>query len=151
MLHLGGFPTNTCGGLSRRAFLQASASLPLAGCLTEQILAAPRGNARAKSILFLWLWGAPSHLDTFDPKPDAPAEYRGPFDTIATRTPGLRFTELLPRLATRSQVFSVVKSHVTFAGGHPDAGTYGLTGFAEKPEPVQPAFGAIVAKHRGQR
>jgi hypothetical protein len=97
------------------------------------------------------LWGAPSHLDTFDPKPDAPAEVRGPFTSIPTRTPGLRFTELLPRLASCSHLFNVIRSHITFAGGHPEAGTYGLTGFAERPGPVQPNFGSIVAKHRGQR
>ena len=74
---------------------------------------------------------------------------RGPFAPIATRTPGLRFSELLPRLAQRSNLFSVVRSHVTFAPGHPDAGTFGLTGFAEM-GPMQPNFGSIVAKHRGQ-
>ena len=58
--------------------------------------------AKAKSILLIWLGGGPSHLDLFDPKPKAPAEYRGPFATIATRTPGVRYTELLPRLAARS-------------------------------------------------
>src|SRR5262249_57977835 len=64
---------------------------------------------------------------------------------------GLLFTELLPRLADRSHLFSVVRSHATFNSGHPDAGTWGLTGFADRPEPVQPNFGAIVARHRGQK
>ena len=49
---------------------------------------------KARSILLVWLGGGPSHLDLFDPKPRAPVEYRGPFATIATRTPGVRFTEL---------------------------------------------------------
>ena len=93
--------------------------------------------------------GAPSHLDTCDPKPDAPAEYRGPFGVIPTRTPGVHFTELLPRIASRSNRFSLVRSHVTSAPGHPDAGTVALTGFAETPSPPQPNFGSIVAKHHG--
>jgi hypothetical protein len=63
--------------------------------------------SKAKSILLIWLGGGPSHLDLFDPKPNAPAEYRGPFSTIATQTPGVRFTELLPRLAARSNKFAV--------------------------------------------
>lgn len=152
MLKIGQFRAGTCTGVTRRAFLQtagsAAAGLGVAGLAAPALAAAP---VRARSVLFLWLWGAPSHLDTFDPKPDAPSEYRGPFAPIATRTPGLQFSELLPQLADRSHLFNVVRSHVTFAPGHPDAGTFGLTGFAERPEPVQPSFGAIVAKHRGHR
>jgi Protein of unknown function (DUF1501) len=104
---------------------------------------------RAKSVIFVFLWGAPSHLDTCDPKPDAPSEYRGPFSTIATKTPGLFFTELLPRIAQRSDRFSIIRSHATTEPGHPDAGTAALTGFKEIPAPVQPNFGSIVARHRG--
>ncbi len=106
---------------------------------------------RAKSVILLWLWGAPSHLDTFDPKPDAPREYRGPFAAIETRTPGVRFTELFPQMALRSDQFALVRSMVTFDGGHPGAGTWGLTGFNDNPEPVAPNFGSIVAKHTLQR
>ena len=102
---------------------------------------------RARSVLFVFLWGAPSHLDTCDPKPDAPSEYRGPFGLINTRTPGVHFTELLPRTAQRSDRYTLIRSHVTSAPGHPDAGTVALTGFEEAPAPVQPNFGSIVAKH----
>jgi hypothetical protein len=152
MLPLGDFRARTCGGLSRRSFLHLGASLPLALGLPASLQtsqAATKGKAR--SVIFIWLWGAPSHLDTFDPKPAAPAEVRGPFSSIATRTTGMRFTELLPRLASRSNLFNIIRSHVTFAPGHPDAGTYALTGFAERPEPVHPNFGSIVARHRGQK
>ncbi len=152
MLEIGRFRARTCGGITRRSFLRAAtstaAALGVAGS-ARPVAANPRG--RAKSILFVWLWGAPSHLDMFDPKPDAPSEYRGPFATIDTKTPGLTFTELLPKLAQRSPLFDVIRSHVTFAPGHPDAGTYGLTGFPERPEPVQPNFGSIIARHRGHR
>jgi hypothetical protein len=79
--------------------------------------------ARAKSVLFVFLWGAPSHLDTCDPKPNAPAEYRGPFCTIPTRTPGVHFTELLPKLAQRSDKYTLIRSHTQSAPGHPDGGT----------------------------
>ena len=150
MLSVGGFRARTCDGVSRRAFLQTGSSLAAAlgmGAINRSVQAA--APVRAKSIIFVWLWGAPSHLDTFDPKPNSPSEFRGPFAPIDTRTPGLHFTELLPQLADRSHLFNVIRSHVTFAPGHPDAGTYGLTGFAERPEPVKPNFGSIIARHRG--
>jgi len=154
MLDVGSFTSRSCQGVSRRAFLQMSASaslvLGMAQPTASSALAARPSAAplRAKSVLFVWLWGAPSHLDTFDPKPDAPLDIRGPFAPIATRTPGLRFSELLPQLAKSSDLFTVVRSHKTTAPGHPDAGTLGLTGFPEAPSPVKPSFGAIVGKHR---
>ncbi len=152
MLNIGEFSARTCGGITRRAFLQLGASATLAGGLSRPARARPSAvPTRARSVLFVWLWGAPSHLDTFDPKPAAPLDVRGPFAPIATRTPGLQFSELLPRLAEASRLFSVIKSHKTFAPGHPDAGTLGLTGFAEAPGPVQPNFGAVVGKHRGSK
>ncbi len=148
MFGIGGFPTRDCQGFSRRSFLQAGASLPLAmglpSLLPQQAEAAPR---RARSVLLVWLWGAPSHLDTFDPKPGAPTEYRGPFSPIATSTPGVQFTELLPKLAARHHRFAVIRSNKTFDGAHPKAGTWGLTGFDEADR--QPNFGAVVARHRG--
>jgi uncharacterized protein (DUF1501 family) len=152
MLPIGRFRARTCGGLTRRSFLRFGASLPLAlgvPGLANRVGAAPK--VRARSVVFVWLWGAPSHLDTFDPKPDAPAEVRGPFAACRTRTPGLLFSELLPRLAGCSDLFTVVRSHVSTAPGHPDAGTLALTGFPERPGPVQPNFGAVVARHRGQK
>ncbi|MFO0902987.1 MAG: DUF1501 domain-containing protein [Pirellulales bacterium] len=163
MFAFGQFRAADCHRLTRRAFVAAGASLPWlspaldAGLALTSVVpgsnpstaAAAERTGRAKSVIFVWLWGAPSHLDTFDPKPDAPDQYRGPFATIATRSPGVRFTELVPRLAARSHLFSVVRSHVTHDGGHPQAGTLGLTGYAETPGPVQPSFGSIIGRHRG--
>lgn len=144
MINVGRFLSRTCSGVSRRSFLQLGATLPFLPATTS---AATQRNGRARSVLFVFLWGAPSHLDTCDPKPDAPLEYRGPFGAINTRTPGVSFTELLPQTAQRSDRFALLRSHVTTAPGHPDAGTVALTGFEEAPAPVQPNFGAIVAKH----
>jgi hypothetical protein len=151
MFDVGSFAANTCGGMSRRGFLRVGASVPLAmGMGNLASVAKAASDRRAKSVLFVFLWGAPSHLDTCDPKPDAPAEYRGPFASIATKTPGVHFTELLPKLAQRSNLYTLVRSHVATAPGHPDAGTVALTGFEENPKPVKPNFGSIVAKHRGR-
>ena len=75
--------------MSRRSLLRFGAGLPLAS-VAGGVAAAPGESVRrARSVILLWLWGGPSHLDTFDPKPDAPQEIRGPFSTLATRTPGL--------------------------------------------------------------
>lgn len=149
MIGIGSFRAQTCDGVGRRSFLQLAGALPLALGATGNAgrAAAP---VRAKSVLFVFLWGAPSHLDTCDPKPNAPLEYRGPFGVIPTRTPGVHFTEMIPGIASRSDRFSLVRSHTTTAPGHPDAGTVALTGFAETPAPPQPNFGSIVAKFRGQ-
>ena len=76
---------------------------------------------------------------------------RGPFATIATKTPGVRFTELFPRLATCSDRLALIRSHHTFNSDHLKAGTIGLTGAAEGSEGLQPNFGSIVARHRGTR
>jgi hypothetical protein len=148
MLDVGAFSARTCGGVSRRSFLRLAGSVPMALGIGPAARASQ--PVKAKSVIFVFLWGAPSHLDTCDPKPDAPAEYRGPFGVIPTRTPGVHFTELLPRIASRSDRFSLIRTHVTTAPGHPDAGTVALTGFEEKPAPVKPNFGSIVAKFRGE-
>src|SRR5437016_3049867 len=91
MLEIGSFRAQLCQGLSRRSFLQAGLLTPLALGLNGATPTNAYGQVRARSVILLWLWGAPSHLDTFDPKPNAPEEYRGPFTTIPTRTSGVRF------------------------------------------------------------
>lgn len=156
IIDIGAFDARTCGGVSRRSMLRLATALPLGASLSgisgmgaSALAAESAKRARAKSVIFVFLWGAPSHLDTCDPKPNAPAEFRGPFGVIPTRTPGVHFTELLPQMAKRSDRFTLVRSHATTAPGHPDAGTVALTGFEELPQPVQPNFGSIIAKHRG--
>jgi hypothetical protein len=153
MIDFGSFKARDCGGSTRRSFLRTAATVPLAmsaGIPTPEAIADAKSRAKAKSVILLWLWGGPSHIDLVDPKPDASMDYRGPFGTINTQTTGMRFTELLPRMAARSDKFSVIRSMVNSNNGHPGAGTVGVTGFEESPGPVQPNFGAIVSKHRGQ-
>ena len=109
-------------------------------------------------MLFVSLGGEASHLDLCDPKPKAPSEFRGPFAAIETRTPGVRFTELLPRLAQRSDRFSLVRTNINFNGGHRPAGSIGLCGAIAndggedangRTTGYPPSFGAILAQHRG--
>ncbi len=146
LLELGGFEARDCGGLSRRALLQAGVLAVGGLALGRQALGGETPPAR--SIVLVWLWGGPSHLDTFDPKPDAPASYRGPFGTIGTRTPGVRFCELLPRLAERSDRFSLVRSNRNLSADHLVGGSIALCGGPAQPSQYPPNFGAIVARHR---
>ena len=87
----------------------------------------------------------------FDPKPEAPIEFRGLFGTIPTKTPGVHFSELLPRIAARTDRLSLIRSMQTSNPGHPGAGTVAVCGFEESPGPVQPNFGSIISKQVGQQ
>src|SRR5262249_25077922 len=120
--------------------------------------AGPSGAPTAKSVMLLWLWGGPSQLDTWDPKPAAPLEFRGPFGTIATRTPGSRFCELFPQVARHTDKLAGVRSLRTGAHDHGVAGTIGLTGsrsgavgLGGQPLPgvARPTVGSTVARVRG--
>lgn len=109
-----------CDGVRRREFLRvgglAVGSLTLADLLRLEAAAGPR--ATGKSIINIYLPGGPTHMDTFDLKPDAPKEYRGEFRPIATTAPGLEICELMPRLATVGQHFSVIRSVVGMRNEH---------------------------------
>jgi uncharacterized protein (DUF1501 family) len=151
MLEIGSFRASMCQGVTRRAFVRAGMLGPAAWALSQATPAAGvESRRRARSVLVLWLWGAPSHLDTFDPKPRAQAEYRGPFGTIATRTPGVRFSELLPQSAAHSDRFTLIRSNKNFHSGHLEAGTWALTGF-DQAGGAAPNFGSVIARHRGAR
>ena len=105
-------------------------------------------TGKARKVIFVWLWGGPSQWDMFDPKPDAPSANRTPFSTIPTRIAGVRFTELLPRLATRNDRFSLIQSNL-FGVQHmawPMSGQEEATA-----RPLEPNFGSIVAKHLGSK
>src|SRR5215212_9895406 len=156
MLLLGRQTQRTCQTLSRRSFLQVGASSVLGLSLADALRAADgRTPGSAKAVVLLWLWGGPSQLDTFDPKPNAQLEYRGPFGTIPTRVPGVRFTELFPKLAGVSDKLAVVRTLTTQSNDHGIAGTIGLTGSPAggtgldgKPLPgsPRPATGSVVGK-----
>jgi hypothetical protein len=114
----------------------------------------------ARSVLVLWLWGGPAHLDTWDPKPNAPLDFRGPFSSIPTRVSGIRICELFPQLARVADTFAIIRSLHTGSNDHGVAGTIGLTGSASGgldlggktlPGGVRPATGSVVAKAVGAR
>ena len=114
MINVLGNPSPDCRGLNRREWLQIGgagmfgAHAALARAAESAAGAGQSTNGKAKAVLFVFLYGGPSQLDTFDMKPDIPRAYRGPFDVIDAVTPGLRICEHLPRLAARSNPGSSV-------------------------------------------
>lgn len=140
---------------SRREFLRfglsAFGSLSLPALYNLRASAAPAKERERTAIILVWLRGGGSHLDTYDPKPDAPSEYRGPFSTIATRTPGLRITELLPRHAKISDRFTILRSMAHTGGGHPAGSLQLLAGDPDpqdKLTPILPDFMSVAHRLR---
>src|ERR1700709_1840623 len=110
MLTINGLPKTTCAGVSRRDLLQIGGAGLLGLCLPKVLAAESAAPAftkgKAKSVIFLFLFGGPSQLETFDMKPGAPMDIRGPFSPIASRTPDLLISEHLGRLAKMSDKFA---------------------------------------------
>ncbi len=110
--------------------------------------AQPDQKPRAKSCILIWLDGGPSHIDTFDPKPNAPAEVRGPFGTIATRMPGVRLSEMFSKTAAISDRLAIIRSMTSPLGEHGLANHYLLTGYQPSPVLQYPSYGAVVSHQR---
>ena len=143
MLRINGPAARLCDGVDRREMLRIGAlsmsgvSLPM--LLAQQGQAAdseaaakkPRSSSfgQAKNCIVLFLAGGPAHLDTFDPKPDAPAEIRGEFETIDTALPGVRITEHLPRTAKLLDQAALIRSMTHPSPGHAPGGYVMFTGY----------------------
>lgn len=116
--------------------------------------AAPDKPNRSKTaVIMVWKPGGCSHLDTYDPKPDAASEYRGPFRTIATNVPGTRLTELLPMQAKIADKFTLVRGMKQTAGGHPAGSMQLLSGdldTRDKPKPRLPDWMSVAHYLRAQ-
>src|ERR1043166_8110344 len=101
-------------GMSRRTFLRTgifgAGGVAFAGALEKPACGSAQSESARSAIIQIFLSGGPSQHDTFDPKPDAPAEYRGPFQSIATRLPGVRVTELFPRIAALMDKLTILRS-----------------------------------------
>jgi len=161
MLSLGTLPSRTRQALSRRALLQVG-SLGVLGWSWADLLAARAlagtSSAPVTGVIVLWLWGGPSHLETFDMKPGAPVEYRGPFEPIATRVPGVSVCELLPGLARRADKFALLRALHHESNDHGIAGTIALTGNisgavgldgkSQGTSALRPSTGAVVGRLR---
>jgi len=160
---------NYCDGLSRRDALKvgwAGASawglgMSLPGLLQRQALAEANGSTSgpARSLIFLFLSGGMSTIDTFDLKPDAPAEFRGEFRPADTNVPGMQICEHLPLLARQADKFSLIRSFTHSNSNHGAADHYMLTGYHPtagfnpnvKPNNQRPAHGSVIARQLGPR
>jgi hypothetical protein len=152
------------GGVSRREWLRVGGLSALGVSLPDVLhaaeppattpkLAGDLGTTfgKAKNVIYLWLQGGPPQHETFDPKPDAPVEIRGPFKPIATNVPGIRFCELLPRTARYADKLAVLRSLSTRDDNHDVSGYWLLTGYPYGPGSARqikptdwPYFGSIV-------
>lgn len=146
-----------CDGLRRRDFLRVG-GLALGGLTLPELLrsraVAGENTATAKSAILLYLPGGPSHFETWDPKPEAPAEIRGPFGAISTKVPGLQIGELFPKHAQIADKFSIVRSCCHTNSGHGGGQRWVMTGYNSRSPEFElphdyPAVGSVVAKMRG--
>jgi hypothetical protein len=146
--------------LSRRNMLKAGLA-GLAGLTVPELLrrragasAAGRLTADGKSVILLWMTGGPSHIDTWDPKPDRPLENRGPFGTIATKLPGVRICEHLPRMAAMLDRFTLIRSVDARHSNHEPNMVFQTGNVEASPRTnprgrLYPAIGSVVAKMHG--
>jgi hypothetical protein len=116
--------------------------------LRARAAAAPDGATKVKNCILIWLAGGPSHLDTFDPKPDAAADVRGEFKPIATAVPGLSISEVFPKLARVMDRVTLIRSMTSPEAAHDRAAQHLMTGFRPSPALVYPGYGSVVAKAR---
>lgn len=132
-------------GETRRDCLGLLGFTGLSALLSELVIskssgAESQGRRAAKSCILVWLDGGPSHLDTWDPKPSASAEIRGPFDAIQTCIPGIFLSELFPKLAARLDRCALIRSMTSPLGEHNLGTHYLLTGYQPSPVLRHPAF-----------
>lgn len=141
----------------RRGLLGA-AGLVLADTLPQRVFGAEpatqaataRPVAKAKSVIQIWLWGGPPHLDTFDPKPEAGSDYCGPFTKpIDTNADGIRICELLPLLAKQADKYSIIRSMTHGVNAHETAAYMVQTGRMPGDRQVYPSVGAVVSLFKG--
>ena len=140
---------------SRRSFLKAGV-LGAGGLTLAELLRieskADTHSAQKRSVIILWMRGGPSHIDMWDPKPDAPPEYRGEFGTIPTKITSVHLGDLLPMCAKIMDKWSIVRSLNHLDAGHSSGDQICFTGYPSGPNPdenIMPSCGSVVAKQLG--
>ena len=130
--------------MPRREFLRVGlsgfASLSLPGLLQLRARGGGQNRSSNTAIILVWLRGGASHLETYDPKPDAPIEFRGIFNSIPTVVPGMRLGELLPRHARIADKFTLLRSMTHTGAGHPAGSLQMLTGDPDPQDKEKPIF-----------
>lgn len=147
---------------SRRSFVKAGV-LGTTGLSLGELLRAEapaiaerarvdRASTRRPSVIILWMRGGPSHIDMWDPKPDAPVEYRGEFGVIHSNVPGVHLSDMIPRCARIMNKWSIVRSLHHHDAGHSTGDQICFTGYNSGPNPDQniyPSCGSIVSRQLG--
>ncbi|MCH2200377.1 MAG: DUF1501 domain-containing protein [Fuerstiella sp.] len=156
MLTINGTSNQTlCDGIQRRRFLQIGGLSTFGLSLTDLLRAEQQSSDEKpkRSVILIWMHGGPSQLDTFDMKPLAPTEVRGPWKPVASRLPGLDVSELLPEHAKVMQHCTVIRSLSHGNGDHWAAAHWMLTGrlgsTSADRKPRQPSMGAVISHLRG--
>jgi hypothetical protein len=160
MLRACGSRFQNCDGISRRNFLEIGAGvlgLSLADIIRLRSAAAatdPAASKRSnKSVMVFWTHGGLSQQDTYDMKPDAPAEFRGPYMPIATNVPGIEITERFPRQARVMDKLSIVRSVYHESALHAASAHWMQTGYfgptLARNAPQKPSFGSVIARAKG--
>jgi len=148
--------TKRCDGISRRDFLRvgglSTLGLGLGNFFHLQRAIASNNtlSPKAKSCILIWLDGGPSHLETFDPKPDAPQEVRGPLSTISTNISGIHISECLEQTAQIMDKIAIIRSMTSPLGEHSLGTQYLMTGYKPTPALEHPTYGATVTYVRSQ-
>jgi uncharacterized protein (DUF1501 family) len=147
-------PARFCTGLTRRGFLKVGGlglgGLTLADLLQLRARAAAGRQSGTKAVIYVYLWGGPSHIDTYDMKPDAPVEYRGEFKPIRTNVPGFDICELMPLQAKIADKLALVRNLKFNPNFHDPVELF--SGFKKPTETgvaARPDFGSVVSKLRG--
>ena len=138
-----------CDGVTRRHFVKVGAlggSLSLVDYLRLAQAGAVAPKAKAKAAIYIRLSGGPTHMDTFDLKPDAPAEYRGTFNPIKTNVEGVEISEHLPKLAKCADKFAVLRGVSHTLAAHELGTIYVNSGNRPIPSLEYPSYGAVVTK-----
>lgn len=140
-----------CSGVSRRQFLRVGGLSALGLTLSGYLRAAEQPVKKNVNCILLWMQGGPSHHETFDPKPEAPAEIRGEFGTVPTTLTGVRIAEHLPLLAKQTDKYSIIRGHDPKNGSHGVADHLMMSGHPFNAALPFPCYGSVVAKERGYR
>lgn len=151
----------TGAGMTRRELLGTGLRVGLLSALglglTDMLALTKAANAQGQSIataqsaVLIWLGGGPSHLDTFDLKPDAPREIRGAFNPIETNVKGIRISEHLPMLAKQADKYCIVRSVSTGVAAHEQGTHYLMTGFEPLPGFAVPSYGSVASMELSRR
>ena len=151
--------TNNLDELTRRSFMASTAKACLGVTIAgsaRNLFAPPAfaadpetvatGGGKAKSVIYLFMSGGMTHLDTFDPKPEAAAEFRGPTETIKTKADGIRLAHYLPNLADQAEKIALIRSMTSTQGAHGPGRYFMRTGYAQRASIVHPSAGAWVSR-----